>query len=35
MEVLGQYYPLGIAGVKSGSRISSSLAVIPWLPPTN
>ncbi len=30
MEVLRQYYPLDIGDVKSGSRISSSLAVISW-----
>ena len=34
MEVLRQH-SLGIADVKSGSRIGSSLAVIPWLPPSN
>ncbi|MCZ8028694.1 MAG: hypothetical protein PX481_24150 [Microcystis sp. M53603_WE2] len=34
MEVLRQH-SLGIADVESGSRIGSSLAVIPWLPPSN
>ncbi|AKV69515.1 hypothetical protein VL20_4614 [Microcystis panniformis FACHB-1757] len=34
MEILRQHF-LGIADVKSGSRIGSSLAVIPWLPPSN
>ncbi|MFM7878499.1 MAG: hypothetical protein ACKO8M_19015 [Microcystis panniformis] len=34
MEILRQH-SLGVADVKSGGRIGSSLAVIPWLPPSN
>ncbi|GCA76752.1 hypothetical protein MiTe_03601 [Microcystis aeruginosa NIES-2520] len=34
MGVLRQH-SLGIGDVESGSRIVSSLAVIPWLPPSN